>query len=58
MHRDFFQGQTDRDLFYWPEHLEKLGCPSKKKKKKLEVQLGFAHKAEFTFEEFSAISKA
>jgi hypothetical protein len=54
MHRDFFQGQTDRALFYWPEHLKKLGSPSKKK---LEVQLGFAHKAEFTFEEFSAISR-
>jgi hypothetical protein len=31
---DFFQGQTDKGLFYKPNYSGKLGCPNRKKKKK------------------------
>jgi len=29
-HTDFFQGQTDRGLFYWPNHSGETGCPNEK----------------------------
>ncbi len=32
-HNDFFDGQTDRGLNYWPDHSGELGCSNKKKKK-------------------------
>jgi hypothetical protein len=43
MHGDFFQGQIDRSLFYWPNHSGKLGCPINKKKKRHQTWPRYVH---------------
>jgi hypothetical protein len=45
LHSDFFQGQMDRSIFYWPNHSGELSCSNKKKEKKMMKTSGFSFAA-------------